>query len=51
MLGYTLAQFRGYLEMSFARQRRERRERLEDMALAFHGGAGLEERLRQLEDN
>jgi hypothetical protein len=50
ILGYTLAQFRGYLERSFKRDRRERRERTEDMAYACAGGEALTTRLKQLAD-
>ncbi len=45
-----MEQFLVYLELSIERDRRNRRERLEDAAIAFGGGEILAKRLQALED-
>lgn len=50
MLGYTLYQYRRYLELSYRRERRERRERFVDMAIALQGGEAVAAHLKQLKD-
>lgn len=43
-------QFRVYLELSIERDRRQRREWLEDAAIAYIGGETLTARLKALQD-
>lgn len=50
MLGYTLFQYRRYLELSYARERRERRERFLDMTIALQGGEEVTSHLKHLKD-
>lgn len=50
VLNYTMHQFRVYLELSIERDRRQRREWLEDAAIAYIGGETLTARLKALQD-
>jgi hypothetical protein len=45
-----MEQFRVYLELSTERDRRNRRDLLEDTAIAFIGGNSLTEHLKALKD-
>ncbi|MEQ1685453.1 MAG: hypothetical protein ABL916_17555 [Burkholderiaceae bacterium] len=50
MLDYTLFQYRRYLELSYRRERRERRERFVDLATALQGGDAVTAHLKKLKD-
>lgn len=48
ILGYTLRQYNGYLVRSFARDRRERRDRILDLRAAIVGGDAFAKHLKAL---